>query len=102
MRLKLSVKMKRWYEYVFKVSFLSEDVELNDDGLSESDSEFEDVLWKGGDGFGENDFSELELKFDYVNWLLWVCDDGRIFLELFLFVYKAAYDFLIFVVELVC
>ena len=101
-RLKLSVKMKRRHEHAPKVSFLSEDAELNDDGPSESDSELEDALWKGGDGFGENDFSELELKPDHANRPLWVCDDGRIFLESFSPVYKAAYDFLISVAEPVC
>ena len=101
-RLKLSVKMKRRHEHAPKVSFLSEDAELNDDGPSESDSELEDALWKGGDGFGENDFSGLELKPDHANRPLWVCDDGRIFLESFSPVYKAAYDFLISVAEPVC
>lgn len=100
-KLKLSVKMKLKNEGAPKVSFL-EDEELNDDGPSESDSELEDALWAGGDGFGDNDFSNLELKVDHANRPLWVCDDGRIFLESFSPVYKAAYDFLISVAEPVC
>ena len=101
-KLKLSVKMKMKHDRAPKVSFLSEDAELNDYGPSESDSELEDALWAGGDGFGDNDFSDLRLKPDHANRPLWVCDDGRIFLESFSPVYKAAYDFLISVAEPVC
>ena len=101
-KLKLSVKMKMKHDRAPKVSFLSEDAELNDYGPSESDSELEDALWAGGDGFGDNDFSDLRLKPDHTNRPLWVCDDGRIFLESFSPVYKAAYDFLISVAEPVC
>ena len=100
-KLKLSIKMKMKAKGGTKVSFL-EDEELNDDGPSESDSELEDALWAGGDGFGDNDFSGLQLKPDHANRPLWVCDDGRIFLESFSPVYKAAYDFLISVAEPVC
>jgi DNA excision repair protein ERCC-3 len=42
------------------------------------------------------------LKEDHVNRPLWICSDGRIFLESFSGVYKAAYDFLISVAEPVC
>ena len=100
-KLKLSIKMKMKAKGGTKVSFLEEE-ELNDDGPSESDSELEDALWAGGDGFGDNDFSGLQLKPDHANRPLWVCDDGRIFLESFSPVYKAAYDFLISVAEPVC
>lgn len=101
-RVKLSVKMRVKSERAPRVSFLNEDAELNDYGPSESDSDLEDALWGGGDGFGDNDFSALELKPDHANRPLWVCDDGRIFLESFSPVYKAAYDFLISVAEPVC
>ena len=39
---------------------------------------------------------------DHPNRPLWVCSDGRIFLESFSPLYKAAYDFLIAVAEPVC
>lgn len=46
-----------------------------------------------------HDFSDLELKPDHQNRPLWVCPDGRVFLETFSPVYKQAYDFLIAVAE---
>ena len=46
-----------------------------------------------------HDFSGLVLKADHMNRPLWVCPDGRIFLETFSPVYKQAYDFLIAVAE---
>lgn len=61
-----------------------------------------DPVWRGGDGFGDNDYSDLILKPDHANRPLWICSDGRIFLESFSPVYKAAYDFLISVAEPVC
>ncbi|CAD7703650.1 unnamed protein product, partial [Ostreobium quekettii] len=45
------------------------------------------------------DFSNLDLKGDHSNRPLWVCPDGRIFLETFSPVYKQAYDFLIAIAE---
>ena len=79
----------------------------SDDSDDDNDSQSEDEkatnsLWEGGTGFGENDFSDLDLKFDHPNRPLWVCSDGRIFLESFSPLYKAAYDFLIAVAEPVC
>ena len=65
-------------------------------------NDYFDPLWEGGDGFGRNDFSDLSLKLDHTNRPLWICSDGRIFLESFSSVYKAAYDFLISVAEPVC
>ncbi|KAK2077082.1 hypothetical protein QBZ16_004716 [Prototheca wickerhamii] len=41
------------------------------------------------------DFSSLPLRADHANRPLWICPDGRIFLETFSPVYKQAYDFLI-------
>ena len=61
-----------------------------------------DAIWEGGAGFGENDYAHLALKPDHANRPLWICSDGRIFLESFSPVYKAAYDFLISVAEPVC
>ncbi|KAG0566665.1 hypothetical protein KC19_7G079900 [Ceratodon purpureus] len=48
------------------------------------------------------DFTKLELKPDHANRPLWVCADGRIFLETFSSLYKQAYDFLIAIAEPVC
>jgi DNA excision repair protein ERCC-3 len=48
------------------------------------------------------DFSKLELKADHFNRPMWVCADGRIFLETFSPLYKQAYDFLIAIAEPVC
>jgi DNA excision repair protein ERCC-3 len=45
------------------------------------------------------DFSDLKLKPDHPNRPLWVCSDGRVFLETFSPVYKQAYDFLIAIAE---
>ena len=78
-----------------------EDHELDSDGESGDDDDV-DELWQGGDGFGDNDYSHLVLKPDHANRPLWICSDGRIFLESFSPVYKAAYDFLISVAEPVC
>lgn len=50
----------------------------------------------------KRDFSQLELKPDHENRPLWVCADGRIFLETFSALYKQAYDFLIAIAEPVC
>ena len=44
----------------------------------------------------------MELKIDHYNRPLWVCSDGRIFLETFYALYKQAYDFLIAIAEPVC
>jgi DNA excision repair protein ERCC-3 len=50
----------------------------------------------------KRDFTKLELKPDHTNRPLWVCADGRIFLETFSSLYKQAYDFLIAIAEPVC
>lgn len=50
----------------------------------------------------KRDFTKLELKADHLNRPLWVCADGRIFLETFSNLYKQAYDFLIAIAEPVC
>ena len=65
-------------------------------------NDYFDPLWEGGDGFGRNDFSDLSLKLDHTNRPLWICSDGRIFLESFSSVYEAAYDLLISVAEPGC
>ena len=77
-----------------------EDDVLDSDG--DGDDDEIDPVWAGGDGFGDHDFSDLVLKPDHANRPLWICGDGRIFLESFSPVYKAAYDFLISVAEPVC
>ena len=50
----------------------------------------------------QHDYSRLELKLDHAQRPLWVCSDGRIFLETFSGLYKQAYDFLIAIAEPVC
>ena len=76
----------------------------------DEDYDLEEEYQSGGEG-GEgayvlgaedeefHDFSDLELKPDHLNRPLWVCPDGRVFLETFSPVYKQAYDFLIAVAE---
>jgi len=49
-----------------------------------------------------HDYTDLLLKDDAGNRPLWVCPDGRIFLETFSPVYKPASDFLIAIAEPVC
>lgn len=58
--------------------------------------------YQEGDEDNKRDFSKLELKADHFNRPLWVCADGRIFLETFSSLYKQAYDFLIAIAEPVC
>eukprot|EP00898_Chlorokybus_atmophyticus_P001082 jgi/Chlat1/1975/Chrsp158S02276 len=48
------------------------------------------------------DYTNLPLKPDHANRPLWVCSDGRIFLETFSPIYKQAADFLIAISEPVC
>lgn len=77
------------------------DVEAEDGHLDEceemiSDGEDEDAL------LGFQNFSGLSLKPDHANRPLWVCSDGRVFLETFSAVYRQAYDFMIAVAEPVC
>ena len=43
-----------------------------------------DPIWEGGNGFGSNDCRDLSLKFDHAMRPLWICSDGRVFLNLFL------------------
>lgn len=45
------------------------------------------------------DFTKLELKPDHENRPLWVCCDGRVFLETSSFIYQQASDFLITIAE---
>jgi len=66
----------------------------------DSQAEAEDGAYVLGAADEEfHDFSDLELKPDHQNRPLWVCPDGRVFLETFSPVYKQAYDFLIAVAE---
>eukprot|EP00879_Flechtneria_rotunda_P000696 GHRR01000813.1.p1 GENE.GHRR01000813.1~~GHRR01000813.1.p1 ORF type:complete len:1479 (+),score=656.13 GHRR01000813.1:508-4437(+) len=52
--------------------------------------------------YQNSDFSNMVLKRDHYNRPLWVCSDGRIFLETYSPIYKQAYDFLIAIAEPVC
>ncbi|DAZ92559.1 TPA: hypothetical protein N0F65_012789 [Lagenidium giganteum] len=57
---------------------------------------------KGGGedgGTGYFDFSTLPLKKDHESRPIWVCPNGRIFLEAFSPIYKQAYDFLVAISE---
>ncbi len=62
-----------------------------------------DQTFHGAEGLRTDLYNcDASLKEDHVNRPLWICSDGRIFLESFSGVYKAAYDFLISVAEPVC
>lgn len=66
----------------------------------DSDGEAEEGAYVlGAEDTEFHDFSQLELKVDHANRPLWVCPDGRVFLETFSPVYKQAYDFLIAIAE---
>ncbi|KAK3244417.1 hypothetical protein CYMTET_45966, partial [Cymbomonas tetramitiformis] len=81
-----------------KVSHVDEDNVEVEEPLAR-DTHEEDA----GDDEGKlRDFSSLSLKKDHPNRPLWVCTDGRIFLETFAPLYKQAYDFLIAIAEPVC
>ena len=74
------------------------DIDLEDQYNSEAEVE-EGAYVLGAEDEQFYDFSDLQLKPDHANRPLWVCPDGRIFLETFSPVYKQAYDFLIAVSE---
>lgn len=74
-----------------------EDYDLEEEFNSDEGEEGAYVLGAEDEEF--HDFSDLELKPDHLNRPLWVCPDGRVFLETFSPVYKQAYDFLIAVAE---
>lgn len=78
------------------------DVEDDDEELLVFTEEHDEDNQQGGDDGNKRDFSKLELKVDHFNRPLWVCADGRIFLETFSQLYKQAYDFLIAIAEPVC
>ncbi|WPT11595.1 General transcription and DNA repair factor IIH helicase subunit XPB2 [Picochlorum sp. SENEW3] len=75
-----------------------EDYDLEEDFDSDRDAE-EGAYVLGAEDTEFHDFSQLDLKADHYNRPLWVCPDGRIFLETFSPVYKQAYDFLIAIAE---
>jgi len=79
-------------------SFNEEDEDLEE--AFDSDLDPEDGAYiLGAEDEEFTDFSHLVLKPDHTNRPLWVCPDGRIFLETFSHVYRQAYDFLIAVAE---
>ncbi|KAF4320204.1 hypothetical protein BBO99_00002571 [Phytophthora kernoviae] len=53
----------------------------------------------GDDSAGYYDFSTLDMKPDHEARPVWVCPNGRIFLEAFSPIYKQAYDFLVAISE---
>lgn len=75
-----------------------EDYDLEATFDSEGEAE-EGAYVLGAEDTEFHDFSQLELKVDHANRPLWVCPDGRVFLETFSPVYKQAYDFLIAIAE---
>eukprot|EP00242_Pyramimonas_sp_CCMP2087_P018490 CAMPEP_0198206598 /NCGR_PEP_ID=MMETSP1445-20131203/10158_1 /TAXON_ID=36898 /ORGANISM="Pyramimonas sp., Strain CCMP2087" /LENGTH=200 /DNA_ID=CAMNT_0043879361 /DNA_START=94 /DNA_END=693 /DNA_ORIENTATION=+ len=75
-----------------------DDIEEDNEPESTGFGQFE-VTRGDDDGY---DFSDLVLKPDHENRPLWVCTNGRIFLESFSPLYKQAYDFLIAIAEPVC
>lgn len=75
-----------------------EDYDLEENFDSEGEAE-EGAYVLGAEDTEFHDFSQLELKVDHANRPLWVCPDGRVFLETFSPVYKQAYDFLIAIAE---
>ena len=77
------------------------EIEQDEFNFDQEHNDF-DPIWEGGNGFGSNDCRDLSLKFDHAMRPLWICSDGRVFLESFSSIYKAAYDFLIAVAEPVC
>ena len=79
------------------VDLTSQDVDLE---AFDSDAETPaDAYVLGAEDESFHDFSSLRLKPDHANRPLWVCPDGRVFLETFSPVYKQAYDFLIAIAE---
>jgi hypothetical protein len=69
--------------------------EQSDEGLTEwgggADEDDEGACFGGtvlGGGYVQNDYSGLALKPDHYNRPLWVCSDGRIFLETYSSIYK--------------
>jgi DNA excision repair protein ERCC-3 len=80
------------------VDFTSQDVDLEE--AFDSDAETPaDAYVLGAEDEQFHDFSSLRLKPDHANRPLWVCPDGRVFLETFSPVYRQAYDFLIAIAE---
>jgi DNA excision repair protein ERCC-3 len=75
-----------------------EDYDLEEEYDSDQGAE-EGAYVLGAEDTEFHDFSQLDLKPDHPNRPLWVCPDGRVFLETFSPVYKQAYDFLIAIAE---
>lgn len=83
---------------------------MSEDPILENDETEEFYLEEEEDDDGDGkdlpvvqfDYLKMELKSDHLNRPLWVCSDGRIFLETFSTLYKQAYDFLIAIAEPVC
>ncbi|XP_009779256.1 general transcription and DNA repair factor IIH helicase/translocase subunit XPB1-like [Nicotiana tabacum] len=76
-----------------------EEEEEEENGDNDSDSE---LLIHDSENKGVElmrDFTKLELKPDHGNRPLWVCSDGRVFLETYSPLYKQASDFLIAIAE---
>jgi hypothetical protein len=69
------------------------------DFVSDDEEEEDGTFVIGAEDEHFKDFSGMELKPDHRNRPLWVCPDGRIFLETFSPVYRQACDFLIAVAE---
>ncbi|OIT33222.1 PREDICTED: DNA repair helicase XPB1-like [Nicotiana attenuata] len=76
-----------------------DDEEEEENGDNDSDSELQ--IYNSDNKGVEliRDFTKLELKPDHENRPLWVCSDGRVFLETYSPLYKQASDFLIAIAE---
>ncbi|XP_031495189.1 general transcription and DNA repair factor IIH helicase subunit XPB1-like [Nymphaea colorata] len=89
-----------------KIKFSTRDDRRDFVGDADGGGDYGDDMYdghpRGEPEANKKDFSKLELKPDHVNRPLWVCVDGRIFLETFSPLYKQAYDFLIAIAEPVC
>ena len=78
--------------------FDGEDVDL-EEAFDSDEEPPSNAYVLGAEDESFHDFSDLKLKPDHPNRPLWVCPDGRVFLETFSPVYKQAYDFLIAIAE---
>ncbi|KAK9830608.1 hypothetical protein WJX81_004839 [Elliptochloris bilobata] len=85
-----------------KVLLGAEPSELGADDLEELAHDKDEYFRLGDVDEQFRDYAALALKGDHANRPLWVCPDGRIFLETFSPVYRQAYDFLIAIAEPVC
>ena len=73
-----------------------------DHRMAEIDSDSEDLDRRDSSVPSSRDFSTLQLKPDHERRPIWVCPNGRVFLDTSSPIYRQAYDFLIAISDLVC